>query len=316
MQDIIAFENGTIYCCENTECNQDFDNCTNTKNGICCKKYYKELESLCSTSENSFFNCLKKEDGHIKCLKYAGYFQLSDGRGVWILPKIKMGEKDKPIAETGKQIFTNLVETSLTINNIKTGNETLTNLDKEKVFIAILVKLFCFLMDNLFKKGIKKHYSLAEENLPYLKGKIIFSEHIKKNIVSKEKFYVEFDEFTEDIPENRILVSACKHLIKKINGLEGDKANQLSESKKKLKRYIQEFGDIEESKNLIQDFAKLQHNRLYEHYDKPLLFAEVFLSDKNYWLNRGRKKFPAIMFSLHELFEDYIRGLIKAIYLS
>ena len=290
MQDIIAFENEKIYC---------------------CKKYYEELESLCRTSENSFFNCLKKEDNHIQCLKYAGYFQLSDGRGVWILPKIILEEEDKSIAETGIQIFLNLVETALSINNVKTGNETLTNLDKEKVFIVILVKLFCFHMDNLFKKGIKKHYSLAEDNLTYLKGKINFSEHIKKNIVSKEKFYVEFDEFTEDIPENRILVSACKYLIKKINNLKEDKAKQLTESKKKLKRYIQEFGDIEESKNLIKDFAKLQKNRLYEHYDKPLLFAEVFLSDKNYWLNRGRKKFPAIMFSLHELFEDYIQNLLK-----
>ena len=311
-QEIIAFENEKIFCCKNTECNQDFDNCVNPETGKCCKKYYNELEALCSKSENFFFNCLEKKDNYIKCLKYAGYFQLNDSRGVWILPKIKMNGEDK-IVDTGRQIFENLLETSRTITNVKTGNNTLTELSKERVFIAILIRLFCFYMDNLFKKGLKKHYSLSEDNLPYLKGKIKFSEHIKRNIVSKEKFYVEFDEFTEDIPENRILVSTCNYLIKKISSLKKEQSKQLQDCQKKLKRYIQEFGDIEESKNLIKDFAKIQPNRLYNHYDKPLLFAEVFLSHKNYWINKGRKKFPAIMFSLHELFEDYIENLIWTI---
>ncbi|MCR5266220.1 MAG: McrC family protein [Cyanobacteria bacterium RUI128] len=299
---IYAYENGTISCCQKESC----DGCDGCQKK-CNKKHYNELLELC---DNENIDCIKRENNCIKCSGYTGYFQLSDGTDVYILPKIGEDEKD---VNKGLKIFTNLVENAYSINNIKTGNSTSTNLDKRNLFIEILINIFCGLMDNLFKKGLKKFYSPEEDNLPYLKGKIKFSEHIKRNITSKEKFYCEYDEFTDNIPENRILKTACSHLIKKINGFDKakkEKQEVRENNKKRLRRFIQEFGDIDDSKNLLKDFSKLQKNRLYSHYDEPLLYAEVFLSDKNYWINKGRKKFPAIMFSLHELFEQYIETML------
>lgn len=303
MSKIYAYENGKISCCQNNNC-EECNGCH--KN--CGKEHFHELLELC---DNENFDCLKKEKDHIKCLGYTGYFQLSDGTEVYILPKI---DKDDP--QNGLEIFQNLVYNAYRINNVKTGNTSSTDLNKNDLFAEVLINIFCRLMDNLFKKGLKKFYSPEEDNLPYLKGKLKFSEHIKRNITSKEKFYCEYDEFTDNIPENRILKTACSHLIKKINSF--DKTNtgkqEIRENnKKRLRRYIQEFGDIDDSRNLLKDFAKLQKNRLYSHYDEPLLYAEVFLSDKNYWINKGRKKFPAIMFSLHELFEQYIETMLDNI---
>lgn len=303
-RNIIAYENGKIFHCNHNDCS-DCDVCEAASDNFCSQKHYKELRKLCNDNK---INCIKKENEHLKCEGYTGYFQLSDGTEVYILPKVDTEDYDTSI-----NIFTNLVESAYNITKIKTGNASSTQFDKERIFIEILIRLFCSYMDNLFKKGLKKHYSLEEDNLPYLKGKIKFSEHIKRNIVSKEKFYVEYDEFTEDIPENRILRTTCNYLIHKINSFkqENNKTEARTECLKKLKRYIQEFGDIEDSKNLVKDFSKLQKNRLYEHYDKPLIFAKAFLSHKNYWINRGKTEFPAIMFSLHDLFEDYVQKLLK-----
>ena len=72
-----------------------------------------------------------------------------------------------------------------------------------------------------------------------------------------------------------------------------------------------EFSDIEKCKNLDKDFAKIQPNRLYNHYDEPLRFARVFLRNKSFNPEHGSKKFPALLFSLHDLFEDYIETLLK-----
>ena len=306
MSEIYAYENGKIICCKPVkECNKECSCYDNNGDCICGAKYYNEIKELC---KDPTIDYIKAEEDHIKCTKYTGYFQLSDGSGVFILPKV-----DKKNPEEGMQILINLLENANEINNVKIGSDTSTRFENKIKFIEILTDMFCSYMDKLFKKGIKKFYSPEEDNLPYLKGKIKFSEHIKRNITSKEKFYCEYDEFTENIPENRILVSACNYLIKTINGLTNGNEKQQKkrdEYKNRLKRYIKEFGDIEESKNLEKDFAKIQPNRIYEHYDKPLLFAEVFLYNKNFWIKRGRKKFPAIMFNLEKLYEQYIESML------
>jgi len=303
---IIGYENGTISCCEYEYCKT----CTSQQEcNKCCRLHFREIKQLCDDNKIDGIKIAYK-DKRIKCRGYCGYFQLSDDTEVYILPKI-----DKESFDNGERIFKNLIENAYKISNIKTGSSTSTDLNKLNLFIEILIKLFCNYMELLFKKGIKKFYSLEEDNLPYLKGKIKFSEHIKRNITSQEKFYVEYDDFTDNIAENRILKSACKYLLDRINhfdNLSDSNKNQLREdNKKSLRRYLQEFSLIEESKNLEKDFSKLQQNRLYQHYECPLQFAEVFLSKKNYWINRGHKKFPAILFSLHELFEDYIENILN-----
>lgn len=302
---IIGYENGTIDCCKIDDCKS----CDKQGCNKCCRAHFEEIKEICCKKEIDGIT-IDYENTKLKCLGYCGYFQLSDGTEVYILPKINT----ENFLE-GEQIFKNLVENAYSITKIKTGSNTSTELKKNNLFIEILIKLFCKFMETLFKKGVKKFYSVEEDNLPYLKGKIKFSEHIKRNIASREKFYVEYDEFTDNIPENRILKSACSHLLKKINSFEeslNEQKNLLREENKKLlRRYMQEFGDIEESKNLENDFSKLQPNRLYQHYEKPLQFAEVFLYRKNYWIKRGKRKFPAILFSLDSLFEDFIQRLLN-----
>ena len=303
---IIGYENGTIDCCSKKE---DCTSCDEKECNKCCRAHFEEIKDICRKKDIDGIK-IDYENNKLKCTGYCGYFQLSDSTEVYILPKI-----DTESFSKGEQIFRNLVENAYSITKIKTGSNTSTELNRNNLFIEILIKLFCKFMETLFKKGVKNFYSVEEDNLPYLKGKIKFSEHIKRNITSREKFYVEYDEFTDDIPENRILKSACSYLLKKINSFEEDQNEQKNilreENKKLLRRYLQEFGGIGESKNLEKDFSKLQPNRLYQHYDKPLQFAEVFLYRKNYWIKSGRKKFPAILFSLDSLFEDFIQRLLN-----
>ncbi len=296
---VITYEHDIIEVCEQNSCkecsfcNNEDSTCTKK----CSKKHFEKIKKLI---DDNLIEGLKieRENGReiIKCSKYTAYF-LIDEVEFCILPKI-----DKEDNDTSKKIFYNLLNSTEKFNDYKALSESATELSSRELFRELIISRFCNMMDELFKKGIKKFYSLEEDNLPYLKGKIKFSENIKRNIISKEKFYVEYDEFTENIPENRILKTACCHILKK---------SKSEENKKRLRRYIKEFGNIEESKNIIKDFAKIQTNRLYKHYDEPLNYAEVFLNDKYFWPRKGRRKFPAILFSLNDLFENYIEKLLK-----
>ena len=291
MTRIIAYENDEIKICENV-CDSRNEKCCEK---MCCADYFEEIKKLCQDDLLDGFK-IDYKNQKIKCSGYTGYFQLKDGTEVTVLPKIKTDDY-----KTGEQIFKNLMFNAFNITNIKIASDSDTDLKRENLFLPILIRIFCSLMEKLFKRGIKKFYSPQQENLPYLKGKIIFSEHIKRNITSKEKFFVEYDEFTDDIAENRVLKSACEYLLPKSN----------DEDKKLLRRFLFEFSDIEKCKNLDKDFAKIQPNRLYNHYDEPLRFARVFLRNKSFNPEHGNKKFPALLFSLHDLFEDYIQTLLN-----
>ena len=99
----------------------------------------------------------------------------------------------------------------------------------------------------------KKSYIRKSENLNNYKGKLNFSEHIKRNITSKNKFFVEYSEFSLDIPENRILKSACLYLIKQ---------TEIEENKKALRRLLIELDDVSPCTNLDKDLQEKQINRL------------------------------------------------------
>lgn len=291
---IIAYENDEINICNDT-C--DSSNCEYCE-CKCRVQYFNEIKDLCDNDllDGIKIKRIKNGDEIIKCGGYCGYFQLKDGTEIFILPKVTTKDRHE-----GEQIFKNLIFSAYNIKNIKIASDSDTDLNRTNLFLQILITIFCSFMEKLFKRGIKKFYCLEQENLPYLKGKIIFPEHIKRNITSKEKFYVEYDEFTDDIPENRILKSACKYLLQKSN----------EENKKFLRRFLFEFSNIEQCKNLDKDFAKIQSNRLFNHYEQPLRFAEAFLRNKSFNPVHGNKKFPALLFSMHDLFEDYIKNLLQ-----
>ena len=64
----------------------------------------------------------------------------------------------------------------------------------------------------IIKKGIKSDYVGFEDNLFYLKGKLLINEQIKRNSVHKERFYVQYDEYNQNRAENRLIKSTLKLL--------------------------------------------------------------------------------------------------------
>ena len=129
----------------------------------------------------------------------------------------------------------------------------------------------------------------------------------KKKSDTKNKFFVEYSEFSLDIPENRILKSACLHLIKQTT---------IAENKKALRRLLIELDDVSPCTNLDKDLQEKQINRLHKYYSRPLQYAEFFLMHDNFMPRRGRTALPALLFPLNKMFEDYIENLFKQSYID
>ena len=297
---IVAYEHNKLYkCngkCENcTSCDDDYSCCIN----FCNTAHFDELRNYCSfLNKDCGFDYIYKEEC-IKFDKYTGIIQLQDGTYLEILPKIDKNTNQ----DDSRKIFENLVLASHNLTKEYKHNQT-TNSDtkKDNHIIEFFISVFCKDILELLKKGFKKSYIRKSENLNNYKGKLKFSEHIKRNITFKNKFFVEYSELSLDIPENRILKSACLYLIKRTKN---------DENKKVLKKLLIELDDVSLCINLDKDLQEKQINRLHKYYTRPLQYAEFFLRHDNFMPHRGRTALPALLFPLNKMFEDYIENLFK-----
>lgn len=295
---IIAYEHDKLY-----SCNEVCESCGANNEDVCCISYckpihFEELQEYCSSKNQ---DCGFDYNHKTKCIefsKYAGIIQLQDGTYLEILPKIT---HNAPV-EDSRKIFENLILASHNLTKEYKHNKiTNTQIYKSNYILEIFISVFCNDLMDILKKGIKKSYIRKEENLNNYKGKLKFSEHIKRNIATKNKFFVEYREFSINIPENRILKSACLFLIKETT----NEAN-----KKILRRALVEFDDVSPCFNLEKDLQDKQINRLYAYYIRPLQYAEFFLRKQSLMPYKGRNAMPSLLFPLNEMFEDYIENIL------
>ena len=181
-----------------------------------------------------------------------------------------------------------------------------------------LVVHFLSLVETITKQGLKSNYIVREENLSSkIKGKILFSQQLKKNIVSKreDRIYCRFQEYSIDCLENRLLKKALlfvqryttKHLDKEKYKLLFQKQNRL----------ISAFENI--SENISYSETKLiKINALYNEYVEAVDLAKQILRRFGYSYmnthNTDEKKLPPFWIDMSKLFELYVYSLLKDAY--
>lgn len=174
-------------------------------------------------------------------------------------------------------------------------------------FIEIIGHLFLNELNRVLKRGLLKKYVSKEENLTFLKGKMILRGQIKNEITRHPKFYCRYFDLTYDHPENQIILSALYQLIKKIND-DTKTAKNL-----KLKLLTLEFRLKNEISLKIlsgKDCESIPFNRINEYY-KPIIslsrlilndtFVQSFSSDRSIGVN--------FLVDMNQLFEDFITAM-------
>ena len=144
--------------------------------------------------------------------------------------------------------------------------------------------------------GLKQSYRPYEDNEHFLKGKVIYAKHATKNFAHKDKFYVQYDVFTIDRPENRLIKSTLKYLRN---------ITSSARSKNKLDSLIANFDGVEYSQNYKQDFAASVLDRSMSGYGNALRWAEIFLLSRYVTVTSGRNVAYAVIFPSGELFDNY-----------
>ena len=304
-------EYGRIYCDDISEPKQDGENIRlphsifeEIKQFILSPKAHKMNFYQFECDENVEFlkpNISKKQE-YFTAQNFVGLIQTHNGFTIEILPKIYMhkDEKNDKNIEATRKIFLKMLK-ALKDSPFKTLN--LANLSSTKMpLFEIFISYFIDEVFKLVHKGLKAGYVLHENNLKYLKGKLLFNENIKHNICHKERFFTQYEEFTKNRPENRLI----KSTLYLLSNLSRSNSNQ-----RKLSELLMIFEEIKVSRNIVKDFQKVQLDRTMIVYKLVINLCKMFLQGKSITNFKGRTETFALFFPMEKIFEDFVASQLK-----
>ena len=265
-----------------------------------CKKDFGDIENfiLKNSDENAPFLRIASGIGgkFIQARNYVGVLQTKSGLTIEILPKIA----DKIDTDKSKAVFIKMLKT---LKNFPFKSSNLASLKTQNLpLLEIFISMFLCELEALVKKGIKSDYVALEENLKFLKGKLNINEQIKRNSIHKERFYVGYSEFLNDIKINRIIKTTLKFLYKKSNS---------SKNQQKIRELLFIFDEVSEYEDYKNSFEKLIINRQVKHYEQTLLWCEICLLNNSFTPHKGDDLALALLFDMNALFESYVGDFIK-----
>lgn len=238
----------------------------------------------------------RKEIGKIITAKnYIGVITFDDGTAIEILPKIV-----STVPEHSQRAKKLVVDMLRSLTNVSYKSLQVTNVDIEKMpLLDIFIRMFLDEVFRLVKHGLRSSYETIAENRSFFKGKILFSEQLKHNFSHKERTFTEFDEFTPNCPENRLVKSTLMLLYKQTHS---------SRNKTDIKTLLAAFDNVPSSTDYTGDFSKAGKS-----YGTLLLWCQIFLTGKSFTSFSGSGVAFALLFPMETLFERYVAVQLKKV---
>lgn len=241
---------------------------------------------------DSFFSIGKNR---ITIRNYVGAIQLPSGQQIDILPKVDLVDDDKEDFRKTRRIFIRMLR-SITDYSYKIFDPADLKAHDMPLF-EVFIYIFLKEVMRLTQIGLKSQYITEEENLKFFKGKLLLGEHIKRNAAHKERFYVGFDEYSINRPENRLIKAA----LEKVKRISIKQVNQ-----KMIYQILPSFEFVEASTNVEKDFNQVRLDRITATYEGLMTWTRIILRDLGLSTFADSKHAHSILFKMNDLYEAYV----------
>ena len=248
---------------------------------------------------------IKRCPSGTKALQFTGYVgtvPVNEDSFIEILPKVRLGSNSSDF-EDKQKLFEMICALLEKVSHIQFAQESL-HIQKQDSLLEKLIELFLKDVSKLVNYGLANQYIQVEENIPYLKGKILFQEQIQRNNGLLHSFYTQHDEFLPDRLENRII----KLALLTVKRYSKNKANL-----RLINNLLTSFAEVS-SQVYRGDLNKTYCDREMKYYEKVLRWAEIILMYMMPLLFKTEAhdiKTPSLLFPMHRLFEAFVFKQLK-----
>lgn len=257
------------------------------------KHHFDAMVLFNEKNNNKYFTIVHKG---VLFNSYVGVIQIG-GLTIEILPKAD--KSDNPDKGTWQNVLLNMLKVC---KHIQVDNVSETNLNKKyNSILEVYFEMYLNEIESLVKKGLIKKYRRVQSNQNALKGKLVFSQNIQKNVVHKERFYCEHQVYDKDHLIHQILLRGLLVLKDLLNNHLRDKLNRL----------IFEFQDYQQLNINKSHFDKIITDRKTTPYLKAIDIAKMFILNYSPNLNSGNDNMLTLLFDMNKLWEEYIYRILQ-----
>ncbi|WP_168879722.1 McrC family protein [Rhizobium sp. P28RR-XV] len=229
----------------------------------------------------------------VQVTNYVGVIRAPGGLQIEVLPKVgRAGGADENWA---RRLLIRMLSCLGPFRHIRTARAELAA--TKMSLLEVFVGEFLDAVSAVVKRGLRGSYVTRQGNLPFLRGKLMMSAHLRHNLVRADAFFTEHDDFSTDRPENRLIHAALNEVIAQSVSLENQRwAREL--------RFI--FSDVPPTGDVTGDIRKLQPARNMIHYGEALAWAELILTGFSPLTGAGGRSAASLLFPMEMLFEAYV----------
>jgi 5-methylcytosine-specific restriction enzyme subunit McrC len=182
----------------------------------------------------------------------------------------------------------------------------------------MLVLHYISLLYRLAQRGLKKNYVIQEENLKSkVKGRIMMGRHLQKNVFMQraDRVFCQFQEYTDDTPENRLLKRALLFADKFVIGSMCQKLSA-TDIPYRLSWLKTQFSHISDDIEPYQ-IQHLATNKLYKDYRDAIRVAKMLLRRFDYSIAKvddDNHSTPPFWIDMSRLYEMWVWSKLDAAY--
>ncbi len=292
-------------------CNKDY---AGVDNFTCiAEKDFKDLVTFIHEYEGTEENAdaldfmrigFRRSVGDVVTFKnFVGLIQMKNGFQIQVLPKIDFSTGDDAGNEATKKLFLKMLRSMKDFPS-KVFNDASLRVDRMNLY-EIFINMYIQEVRQLVKHGLRSAYVEQEDNLKYYKGKLLVGQHIRANLAHKERFYVAYEEFHQNRPENRLVKATLEKL---------QKLTTSAENSKEIRQLLVSFEMVESSTAYEKDFSKVVINRNTKDYENLMKWSRVFLMNESFTTFSGSTTSRALLFPMESVYESYVAREMKKVF--
>ena len=235
-----------------------------------------------------------RNNNDLRARNYVGIITTRKGTVLEILPKVDLSDGNDN--KKTKDIFLKMLRTWHGLSGSQFNHSNINALQQFSMLEAF-IRLFLDNLVSLTQRGIAKHYQAVEDNLACLKGRLLFTQHLRTNLTNQARFYVGFDEFNVDRPANRLINSTIHKLVPVV---------RQPQNQQLLYQLRLCFDEIPLSRQWQTDWDRHRVDRTMQHYNSVMQWVGLFLFDHGLATFEGKYVNQSLLFPMEELFEDFV----------
>ena len=229
-------------------------------------------------------------NGRLHARNHVGIIETRQGTVIEILPKVEFDSD-----EDAREVFLKMLRPYRATRPLRFDQSGIRSLPRFNM-LQVFIRLFLDDLVRLTQRGLARHYQDMEDNLPCLRGRIRFTDHIRFNAANGARFYVAFDEFTADRPVNRLIHTTIHRL----------RAVAHPDHQQLLHQLRICFADVPRSIRPEVDWERHRVDRSMRHYETVMTWIGLFLFNHGLATFAGEHVNRALLFPMEKVFEDFV----------